>query len=128
MTEPNVTARYVQWDQVEVETLSPLLSRQLVVGTNLMAARIELKQGAVVPLHRHHNEQISHVLKGALHFVIDGAPLVLHAGELLCIPPDMPHEARALEDTVALDIFNPPRQDWLNKEDAYLRHDPAVKS
>ncbi len=95
----------------------------MMVGTNVMVARVLLKKGARVPLHSHHNEQVTYILEGALHFFIDNQELTVSAGEVLCIPPHMPHEAMALEDTVDLDIFNPPRQDWIDKDDAYLRQD-----
>jgi quercetin dioxygenase-like cupin family protein len=72
-------------------------------------------------MHSHVNEQITYILEGALKFGIDGDEIVVRAGEVLCIPPNMPHEAFALEDTVDLDIFTPPRADWINKTDAYLR-------
>jgi len=87
-----------------------------------MLARVLMKKGAHVPLHHHHNEQVTYILEGALKFAIDGKEIVVHAGEVLCIPPHMPHEAWALEDTVDLDVFDPPREDWLNKTDDYLRH------
>jgi quercetin dioxygenase-like cupin family protein len=67
------------------------------------------------------NEQISQVIEGSLNFFIDGKVLLVRAGEVLCIPPHLPHEVIALEDSVALDIFNPPRQDWIDGDDAYLR-------
>jgi quercetin dioxygenase-like cupin family protein len=114
-------AKYTRWDEVETESLNALIGRQMVVGTNVMVARVLLKKGAVVPMHSHHNEQVSYILEGALRFTLDNQTITVAAGEVLCIPPHMPHEAVALEDTVDLDIFNPPRQDWLNKDDAYLR-------
>ena len=86
-----------------------------------MLARIVLKEGAHVPMHHHVHEQISHVVEGALNFLVDGREVAVRAGEILTIPPDVPHEVVALEDTVALDIFNPPRQDWIDGDDAYLR-------
>ena len=113
--------KYLPWKDVELETLNPLLNRQLVVGENVMLARVLLKKGCVVPLHSHVNEQVTYVLEGALKFFIDGKEIVVHGGEVLCIPSSMPHMAVALEDTVDLDIFNPPRQDWLDKTDRYLR-------
>jgi quercetin dioxygenase-like cupin family protein len=97
-----------------------------------MLARIFLKKGAVVPRHSHRNEQVTYVLEGALRFRLweqgesAGLEVVVHAGEVLCIPPDVPHEAFALEDTVDLDVFTPPRQDWLDGSDAYLRGPAAV--
>jgi quercetin dioxygenase-like cupin family protein len=113
--------KYVTWDSVELETLNPLLQRQFIVGQELMIARVLLKKGSVVPEHSHVNEQITYILEGALQFKIDGKQVVVRAGEVLCIPPNMPHEALALEDTVDLDVFNPPRQDWIEKRDDYLR-------
>ena len=114
--------KYVAWKNVEQEKLNPLIDRQMVWGERLMAARVLLKKGGHVPLHHHHNEQLTYVLDGALKFAIDGKEIVVRSGEILCIPANMPHEAWALEDTVDLDVFNPPREDWINKTDAYLRH------
>jgi quercetin dioxygenase-like cupin family protein len=122
-----VTATHTKWNDIEVEHLSSLIGRQLIVGTNVMVARILLKKGARVPLHSHHNEQVSYVLEGVMKFFLDNREVVVSAGEVLCIPPNMPHEAIALEDTVDLDIFNPPRQDWIDKDDAYLRQEAPVK-
>ncbi len=121
-------AVHTKWADVEMEVLSPSIDRQFIVGTNMMMARILLKKGAHVPLHHHHNEQLSYILEGALLFRVDGQEVTVRAGEVLCIPPNVPHEAHALEDTVDLDIFNPPRQDWLDRDDAYLRQatTPAV--
>ena len=113
--------KYLAWEKVELETLNPLLQRQLVVGKEVMLARVLLKKGCIVPLHSHVNEQITYILEGALKFLIDGREIVVRAGQVLTIPPHMPHQAEALEDTVDLDIFHPPRADWLAKTDRYLR-------
>ena len=114
--------KYIAWKNVEREKLNPLIDREMVVGTQVMLARVLLKKGAHVPQHHHHNEQVTYILEGALKFSIDGKEIVVRAGEVLCIPPNMPHEAWVLEDTIDLDVFNPPREDWLNKTDDYLRH------
>ena len=113
--------KHVSWNSVPLEQLNPLLERQFVVGETVMVARVLLKKGSVVPRHSHHNEQVTYILEGALKFDIDGKEIVVRAGEVLCIPPHMPHQAEALEDTVDLDIFNPPREDWIEKRDEYLR-------
>jgi quercetin dioxygenase-like cupin family protein len=113
--------KHIPWSSVELEDLNPLLQRHFVVGQNVMLARVLLKKGCVVPEHSHHNEQITYVLEGALKFWIDGKELVVHAGEVLTIPPHMPHKAEALAYTVDLDVFNPPRADWIDKTDKYLR-------
>lgn len=113
--------KYIAWKDVELEEVNPLLQRQMVVGQEVMLARIVLKKGCIVPLHSHVNEQISYILEGALKFYIDDREIVVRAGEVLTIPSNMPHKAEALEDTVDLDIFHPPRADWLAKNDSYLR-------
>ena len=113
--------KYVRWSDVELEHLNPRLDRQMITGENLMIARVLLKKGVIVPEHSHENEQLTYILEGALKFWIDGREIVVHAGEVLCIPPHMPHKAQAMADTVDLDVFYPPRQDWLSKNDAYLR-------
>ncbi len=93
------TCKYIPWNKVEREHLNPLIDREMVVGEQVMLARVIMKKGAHVPLHHHHNEQVTYILEGALKFAIDGKEIVVHAGEVLCIPPHMPHEAWALEDT-----------------------------
>lgn len=113
--------QYVPWHTIPLEDLNPLLQRQFVFGQEIMLARVLLKKGCIVPLHSHHNEQLTYIVEGALKFYIDGKEIVVHAGEVLCIPSHMPHKAEALEDTVDLDVFTPPRADWINKTDEYLR-------
>lgn len=113
--------QYTPWNSIPLEDLNPLLQRQFVVGQEIMLARVLLKKGCIVPEHSHHNEQLTYILEGALKFWIDGREIVVHAGETLCIPSNMPHKAEALEDTVDLDVFAPPRADWINKTDQYLR-------
>lgn len=114
-------AKHVRWDEIPVESVNELLDRQLVIGTQTMIARVLLKKDCVVPMHSHHNEQITYIESGALHFNVGGKELTLRAGEFLCIPPNVPHTAVALEDTVDIDFFVPPRQDWIDKTDQYLR-------
>lgn len=113
--------RHIPWSSVEVETLNPLLGRHFVVGQNVMLARVLLKKGCIVPEHSHPNEQLTYIAEGALKFWIDGKEIVVNAGEVLTIPPNMPHKAEALEDTIDFDVFNPPRADWMSGTDVYLR-------
>ena len=113
--------QHLAWNEVEREELNPLLYRQLIVGEQVMLARILLKKGCVVPMHSHVNEQLSSIFEGALKFWIADKEIVVRAGEVLVIPPNMPHKAEALEDTLAIDTFHPPRADWINKTDIYLR-------
>jgi quercetin dioxygenase-like cupin family protein len=120
---PPVALQYIPWHTIPLEDLNPLLQRQFVVGQNIMLARVLLKKGCIVPEHSHANEQLTYIVEGRLKFWIDGKEITVHAGEVLCIPSNMPHQAEALEDTVDLDIFNPPRADWINKTDEYLRNE-----
>jgi len=119
---PTPQEKYIAWKDVEREHLNPLIEREMVHGQQIMVARVFLKKDGHVPLHHHHNEQLTYILEGALRFAINGKEIVVRAGEVLCIPANMPHEAWALEDTLDLDVFTPPREDWLAKTDAYLRH------
>lgn len=118
-----VPLQYIPWHTIPLEDLNPLFQRQFVVGQEIMLARVLLKKGCIVPLHSHHNEQLTYIVEGALKFWIDGKEITVHAGEMLCIPANMPHKAEAMEDTVDLDIFTPPRADWINKTDKYLREE-----
>jgi quercetin dioxygenase-like cupin family protein len=118
---PKLAARHASWNAITLEDLNPLLQRHFVVGQQVMLARVLLKKGCIVPEHSHHNEQVTYVLDGGLKFWIDSRVIVVRAAEVLLIPPHMPHKAEALEDTVDLDIFTPPRADWIAKTDKYLR-------
>lgn len=118
---PSKEPRHTRWQDIALEPLKPLIDRQLIVGDNIMLARVLLKKGALVPMHSHLNEQVTYVLEGALKFFIQGKEIVVATGEVLTIPAGVPHEAVALEDTVDLDVFTPPRVDWMTGTDAYLR-------
>ncbi len=126
----NNEVRHYRVAELPREELTPLLSRSLITGDRAMLAHVYLKKGAVVPMHAHDNEQITYVLEGALKFRIgDEGPqnLIVRSGEVLHLPSNVPHEAEALEDTLDVDVFTPPRQDWLDGTDAYLRDAPAAE-
>jgi quercetin dioxygenase-like cupin family protein len=110
-----------RWDDLPEEPLNPLLSRKIITGERAMLAHVYLKKGCVVPAHSHEHEQITYVLQGALKFTINDREIVLKAGEVMHIPSNVVHGAVAVEDTLDVDVFSPPRQDWLDKTDAYLR-------
>jgi quercetin dioxygenase-like cupin family protein len=107
---------------METEKLNDKITRQMMSGENITAARILLKRGALVPRHFHVNEQFTMILDGCLLFTFDdGKQTQVRSGELLYIPPNVPHAAEALEDTVDIDFFCPRREDWIRKDDSYLR-------
>jgi quercetin dioxygenase-like cupin family protein len=106
------------------EQLSPSIARKLITGDQMMIAHVYLTKGAIVPEHSHHNEQITYILEGRLRFFLPDETIDVGAGEVLTIPAHLPHRAEALEDTLDVDVFHPPRSDWLDGSDAYLR-DPA---
>lgn len=120
----DASVRHIRWESIPKEELNPLLRRRLITGDKGMLAHVYLDKGAVVPLHSHHNEQFTYVLEGTLRFWIgddESEQIDVHAGEVLHIPAHVPHKAEALEDTLDLDIFIPPREDWLAGTDDYLR-------
>ncbi len=117
-------AKHYRWDDMAAEPLKAGLSRRLITSERMMIAYVYLKKGADVPRHSHENEQITYILEGALQFWLgenETQELTVRAGEVLVIPSNLPQRALALEDTLDVDVFNPPRQDWLSGSDAYLR-------
>lgn len=110
-----------RWDQVEHEQMTPQVARRAVHSERMTIARIYLKKGAVIPRHSHENEQVSYLLEGRLRFDFDGKEVVASAGQMVQIGSGEPHEVEALEDSIALDLFQPVRDDWLRGDDAYLR-------
>jgi quercetin dioxygenase-like cupin family protein len=123
---PAKKAQFHAWENIPLEQLNPDLGRKMITGQNVMLTQIFLKKGCVVPKHSHHNEQVTYVLEGCLRFLLgenQDEEVVVGAGEVLVIPSNLPHSAEALEDTFDIDIFDPPRQDWLDGTDQYLRED-----
>ena len=124
MEQPNVT--WYRWDDMPKEQVSDVLDRRLITGDRMMLTHVYLKKGAIVPRHSHENEQITYILEGGLRFWIgpdESEVIDVLAGEVLHIPSQVQHKAEALADTVDVDVFSPPRQDWLDKTDDYLRQE-----
>ncbi|MDQ6872472.1 MAG: cupin domain-containing protein [Gemmatimonadota bacterium] len=115
---------FYRWDAMKKERVTDMLERRLITGDRMMLAQVYLKKGCIVPKHSHENEQLTYILEGALKFSLgeDGSEeIMVRAGEVLLIPSNVPHKAEALEETLDVDVFSPPRQDWLDKTDDYLR-------
>ena len=115
--------RFFRWTDIPKERVTDTISRRLVTGDRMMLAHVYLDKGAIVPKHSHENEQLTYILEGALRFWIgedQQEEIVVSAGEVLHIPSNVPHKAEALEDTLDVDVFSPPRQDWLNHTDSYF--------
>ena len=122
MSERNVT--FYRWDDMPKEKVSETLDRRLITGDRMMISHVYLKKGSIVPRHSHENEQITYILEGGLRFWIgpdESQVIDVMAGEVLHIPSMVLHKAEALQDTLDVDVFSPPREDWLNKTDDYLR-------
>lgn len=118
--------RKFAWDEMPKERVTDLIDRRLVTGERMMLAHVYLKQGSVVPMHQHENEQLTYVLEGGLRFWIaseDVEPIDVTSGQVLVIPSNVPHKAQALADTLDVDVFSPPRQDWLDGTDTYFHED-----
>lgn len=123
MTKTSAVA-FHRWDDMPKERVTDLIDRRLIVGERMMLAHVYLAKGSIVPRHTHENEQLTYILQGALRFWIgedEAEQIVVRAGEVLVIPSNVPHKAEALEDTLDVDVFSPPRQDWLDGTDHYLR-------
>lgn len=113
-----------KWDDMPKERVNDLLERRLITGERMMLAHVYLKKGCIVPMHSHDNEQLTYIVDGALRFWIGdetAESFVVSSGEVLVIPSHVPHKAEAVVDTLDVDVFCPPRQDWLDKTDDYLR-------
>jgi len=122
MSQQSVT--FYRWEDMPREKVTDVLDRRLITGENIMLTHVYLKKGAIVQQHNHHNEQITYILEGGLRFWIgedESEVIDVRAGEVLHIPSFVKHKAEALEDTIDVDVFSPPRQDWLDKTDDYLR-------
>lgn len=115
---------FYRWEDMPRERVSDVLDRRLITGDQVMLTHVYIKKGGIVPRHSHENEQISYILEGGLRFWIgedESQVIDVLAGDVLHIPSWVQHKAEALEDTLDVDIFSPPRQDWLDKTDDYLR-------
>lgn len=124
MLATTTKGRRVRWDDMPREQLMAGVQRRFLWGEKAMVAQIWLKKGTVVPRHVHVSEQISFIVEGALRLKLGDDLSEIHevkAGEVLVIPSNVPHEALALEDTYDMDVFSPPREDWIKGQDAYLR-------
>jgi quercetin dioxygenase-like cupin family protein len=114
----------INWDEVYTEEVNASMSRKIVYGEKLMIAKMKFKDGFIVPLHSHHHEQVTQVISGQMRFwfgenkeqVMD-----LFPGDVVVIPSNVPHEALMIGEVEETDTWSPPRQDWLDKTDDYLR-------
>jgi len=100
------------------------MSRKIVSGEKLMVSRIKFKDGFLVPQHHHVHEQVTQVLSGTIRFWFGENKeqmMDLHAGDVVVIPSNLPHEALMIGEVEEIDTWAPPRQDWLDKSDDYLR-------
>jgi quercetin dioxygenase-like cupin family protein len=114
----------LDWDQIPMETVNPMMQRQIITGELMTVAKIYFKDGFLVPMHSHHNEQITQVISGLLRFRIgeDGEQTIdVGPGQTIVIPANVPHEALVVGDVVEMDMWAPRRDDWLNQTDDYLR-------
>ena len=116
-------ATVVGWDEIELEKVTELISRKLIAGDRQMLVQVYLKRGALVPLHTHESEQMTYVFDGMLKVRIDGEDVIVRHGELVRIPPGVPHQTEALADTFELDLFSPVRSEWLGENEPNRRQE-----
>ena len=113
-----------RWETIPKERLNDLLERRMITGEHIMLTHLYMKKGAIVPMHQHKNEQLSYLVEGKIKFWVESEenpPITVQKGEVLHLPSNVPHGVEAVEDSLAIDIFSPPRQDWLDGTDDYLR-------
>ena len=114
----------INWDDIALETVNPDMQRRIVTGELMTVARIYFRDGFVVPMHSHHNEQVTQVIRGRMHFVFGenrDREMELGPGDVVVIPANLPHEATAIGDVEEMDMWAPRRDDWLDGTDDYLR-------
>jgi len=113
-----IQAAKLSLNDVPMETLAPGITRQVVHGTQSTFSRWELKAGTSVPMHHHVNEQITWIISGRAEVLSGGKTYELVAGDMMVFAPNVEHAFAILEDTIAIDIFAPARQDWIDDIDA----------
>jgi quercetin dioxygenase-like cupin family protein len=121
-----ISAQLHRWDEIALEKITEMISRKVVPGERLTVAQVYLKRGALVPMHQHESEQMTYVLQGALRMHVAGEELTVREGEVVHIPSRLPHQAEALDDTLQLHLFSPPRNDWTSPLHDSL--DPEARS
>jgi quercetin dioxygenase-like cupin family protein len=115
------TVTHHRWSDLAADQINAAIARRYITAERVTVARFDLKAGGVVPLHAHENEQVSIVIDGALRFTIEGRETIVRSGEVMQIPPNVPHQVDVIEDTLVFDVFSPIRQDWIDKTDSYFR-------
>jgi quercetin dioxygenase-like cupin family protein len=115
---------FYDWNNMEPSEVNAAYLRKVAMGENVTVAQVEVNQGSITQTHQHANEEVIVVLKGAWLFRLPSGEVTVAANQMLMIPPSVEHSSEALEDTIALDICAPGRNDWLTGEDQFLHHDP----
>ena len=108
------------WDLCATDILSPLITRRMVKTPAVTILRVDFKKGATMALHHHIHEQITLVESGLMMLEIAGREVILKPGDILRVPPDVPHYTEALADSTTVEIFSPAREDIPCPEYAHL--------
>lgn len=118
----SATKGYLQLDRIPEETVTPLISRKVVTGEKEMVVYWKMKAGAHAAAHRHPHEQIFWMVSGRMDFRLGEEKRTCRPGDVGVIPGGVEHEAWFPEDTEVIDIFSPPREDFLSGgTPAYMR-------
>ncbi|MEO6656126.1 MAG: cupin domain-containing protein [Pyrinomonadaceae bacterium] len=113
--ETQLVALVTDWSKVKAEFPAPGITRQMVVGQNVMMVRFTFAPLLVTPEHTHPHEQMTLIIKGRVKFIISGKEHIVSAGDVLHFPPHNRHGATMLdEEVVLIDIFSPIREDFLS--------------
>ena len=95
------------------ELLPGVTLRTLAHGERTLLAEVRLARGAMIPEHRHPQEQTGYLVSGRLEFSVAGDCLIAEPGSSWSLPANIPHGASALEDSVVVEVFSPVREDYL---------------
>jgi quercetin dioxygenase-like cupin family protein len=95
------------------ELLPGVILRTLAHGEQTLLAEVRIARGAVIPEHRHPQEQTGYLVSGRLEFSIEGVELIAEPGSSWSLPADISHGASALTDSVVIEVFSPVREDYL---------------
>lgn len=110
-TPPPVQVRHAAPDSY-VSALPGILRQTMVEGAHTQLAEFRLTRGSVIPVHQHPQGQSGYLVSGRLLLTIAGTDHEMRPGDAWTIPGGVDHGAKVLQDSVAVEVFSPPREDY----------------
>ncbi|MBX7222452.1 MAG: cupin domain-containing protein [Blastocatellia bacterium] len=119
-TTSNTWNPHIHWQELPPVKFNERFTGKRIDGENVMIVFTEATPGFSVPTHCHESEQITMVQSGSWLFNVAGREFTAKAGDVVHIPAGWEHSAMALENSVAIEVFTPPRSEWEDEADQYL--------